>query len=140
MEKPSLKTIFDFGLEVVEKETNNYIKSRDEYAKRYAKRYGKQVIIYSSVVWFAYSKKEISSFLNLNLNVINKYLSTVNRRQLLQEQAEELYNSLIYSENKSYSTFRAQILKEFRSNGGYTKPTQTKFEKWLINKLYELNK
>lgn len=136
--KPTLKQIFDFGLEIVEKETDKYIKSIGEYSKRYSKRYSKQIIIYSAINWFNYTYKELSDYTGLSINNLQVYCSYVKKSNNKQSLAEELFDSLIYVNNKSFIAFRAHILKEFRSEGNNIRYAKTELEKWLINRLYEI--
>lgn len=135
--KPTLKQIFDFGTEIVEKDTNRYLKSLDEYVKYKAKRYNINIIIYTCIIWFNYSKKEVAEYLNISIGAVYKCISMINNSKSKQDLSEELFNSLTYEENKSFIAFRSDILKRFRAEGGNIYGRRTKFEKWLINRLYE---
>lgn len=103
MNKPTLKQIFDFGLEVVEKEADRIIKGKEYSNLTYSKRYKKEVIIHSCIVWFGYTISEVENYSNMLRSNVRSRKCVVNKSNYKQTLSEELFNSMMYTLNKKHT-------------------------------------
>lgn len=143
--KPTLRQIFDFGLEIVEKDKYTISKSKEYATKRYSKRYNKQIIIYVAIIMYNYSRIDVAEYLKISPSAVSSSLYKFKNSRTKEDLTDELYESLefLYGKEmeKSLEAYSAKLLPIFANEMNFTTRSVgdlNKLEKWLINRLYEI--
>lgn len=141
--RPTLKEISDFALERVDRERLKQNKTDSDKiyicnARRTSKKFPKEVTIFVCFKYYGYSSYELCSYFKLVSQTIKHHVHRVNNSKKNLEIAQELIRSL---ELINKNNFTSYLIEEFSIiSGEPNKNIQklNKLEKWLINRLYEV--